>query len=101
LREEAERDEDNKTVSVAWCPEKIKPRIGFEFFLESESFANLPVFDLHELVFGISTCVAFCEDIESFFVLAFGNEISRGFRNEPIPSQLDVRVNRRLKSRTR
>ncbi len=92
MREEAERDKDNETVSVARCSEKVKPRIGFEFSLESESFANLAIFDLHELVFSIATRVAFCEDIEGFFVLAFGNKISRGFRDEPVPGQLDVRA---------
>lgn len=63
LREEAEGDEDDESMAIALGLEKLKPSVAFKFFLESDSLADLVVFDLDQFIMNIPVCVCCSQDV--------------------------------------
>lgn len=84
LGEETEGDEDDESVAVPGCLEEFQPAVAFVFFLECESLPDFPILDLDEFVVEISSSVAFGKDVECLFVLAFCNQPTGRFGDEPV-----------------
>lgn len=88
MGEEAERDEDDKTMAVSRGLEKFEPSVTFELFLEDKSLADFTIFDLDELRIDVSSSMTFAQDLQRLLVLSFCDEEAGGFRNKPAMGQL-------------
>ncbi len=83
LGEETKRDKDDKSAAVARSLEELGPATTFKFFLESDRFADLFVFDLHKLGFNVPSGMSLGKDFQSLFILALGNKKAWRFRYKP------------------
>ena len=89
LREETQRQQDDKSVAVALGLEEFEPSVAFKFLLQLDCILDLLKFDVHDLGVHITVCVYFSEHSVSLLHLAASNEETRALGHEPHKRDLE------------
>lgn len=91
LREETSRNQDDEPVTVALGLEDLEPASLLSLLLDGECLPDLLVFQLDNLVVGVTFSVNVRKNGESLLVLTLRDVPTRRLRNEPNTGDLDKR----------
>lgn len=89
LREETGRDQDDEPVAVALGLEDLEPSGLLGLLFDDDGLPDFFVFQLDDLVVGVSFGVDVCKNRQSLLVLALRDVPTWRLRNEPDTTDLE------------